>query len=97
MPPKRTSFLDKRQQERPVSPQPLPAEPVSAKEQGRAVVSARPDTTKTTIYIPAQVHERLREIAYTERHKMHDLIMEGLDRVIESRGHPERTRAIKPS
>ncbi len=43
------------------------------------------------------VHDRLREIAFTERRRVHDLIMEGLDKVMESRGHAERTGDKKPS
>lgn len=56
----------------------------------------KPDVQHTSVYIPRLAHERLREIAFHERVKMHDLIMEGLDLVIEKRGHPERaTRSTK--
>ena len=44
----------------------------------------------TSVYIPRAAYERLREVAFAERVKMHDLIMQGLDLVIEKRGHPER-------
>jgi hypothetical protein len=50
------------------------------------------DVQHTSIYIPRASFERLREIAFHERVKIHDLIMEGIDRVIENRGHPERTK-----
>lgn len=56
----------------------------------------KPDVQHTSVYIPRAAHERLREIAFHERVKMHDLIMEGLDLVIEKRGHVERaTRSTK--
>ncbi len=86
MPPKRQSILDKISAELPeAAPSPATAA-VAAPARKRNIVP-------TSIYIPAAVHERLREIAFSERCKMHDLIMEGLDRVIADRGHPERTKA----
>lgn len=48
-----------------------------------------PDVQHTSVYVPRAAHDRLREIAFVERRKIHDLIMEGLDHVIASRGHPE--------
>lgn len=58
----------------------------------------KPDVQHTSVYIPRAAHERLREIAFHERVKMHDLIMEGLDLVIEKRGHGEKaTRGPKAS
>ena len=63
----------------------------------QAVPASRPTPSKpkadvqhTSVYIPRAAYERLREVAFAERVKMHDLIMEGLDLVIEKRGHPER-------
>jgi hypothetical protein len=52
----------------------------------------RPDVQHTSVYIPRAAFERLREIAFAERLKVHDLLMEGVDRVISERGHPERAR-----
>ena len=59
----------------------------------------RPGVHHTSVYIPRAAFERLREMAYYERCKIHDLIMEGLDRVIAERGHPERAthNDTKPS
>ena len=53
------------------------------------------DVQHTSIYVPREAFERLREIAFHERAKIHDLIMEGIDAVIERRGHPERTKTPK--
>lgn len=47
------------------------------------------DVQHTSVYIPRAAHDRLREIAFHERKKIHDLIMEGLDLVIAARGHSE--------
>lgn len=52
----------------------------------------RPDVQHTSVYIPRAAHERLREIAFIEHCKVHDLIMQGVDRVIAERGHPERAK-----
>jgi hypothetical protein len=41
---------------------------------------------KQTVYLPAQVHEQLRALAFEERKKMHDFLVEGLDRVFKNRG-----------
>ena len=87
MPPKRGSFLDQLKKELPVAPEPVRGE---AKPSNSNAPEARAGISKTSLYIPDAVKDRLREIAFTERCKMHDLFLEGLDRVIESRGHPER-------
>jgi hypothetical protein len=41
-----------------------------------------------TAYLPDPVYEQLRKLAFEERHKMHDYILEGLDRVFRNRGLP---------
>ena len=48
----------------------------------------RPKTVQQTAYLPIPVHEQLRRLAFEERVKMHDYIMEGLDLVFEKRGLP---------
>ena len=92
MPAKRQSFLDKLEKELPEQPK---AAPVAGPAMHEDKPRARPDIAKSTIYLPSAVHDRLREIAFTERCKVHDLIMEGIDRMLESRGHPERARDRK--
>jgi hypothetical protein len=49
---------------------------------------SRPKTVQQTAYLPAPVHEQLRRLAFEERKKMHDYLMEGLDLVFEKRGLP---------
>ena len=94
---KRASFLDKLEKELPEPSKAAFASAPAAPEARAATSLTRSDIHKTTIYIPDAVHDRLREIAYTERRKVHDLLMEGIDRVMENRGHPERTAASKAS
>jgi hypothetical protein len=39
-----------------------------------------------TVYLPPEVHEQLRRLAFEERRRMHDYLLEGLDRVFTERG-----------
>ncbi len=68
----------------PTSAPPSP-EPASAKPAGRR---ARPDVVHTSVYLPKEVHRRLREIAFTRDVKVHDVIMEGIDAALQKHGHP---------
>ncbi|RVU14564.1 hypothetical protein [Methylobacterium oryzihabitans] len=49
---------------------------------------ARPDIVHTSIYLPREVHRRLREIAFARDVKIHDVIMEGIDAALRKHGHP---------
>ena len=49
-------------------------------------VANRPTTVQQTVYLPPAVHDQLRELAFSERVKMHALLMEGLDLVFKARG-----------
>ncbi|MCJ2091083.1 hypothetical protein MKK67_00950 [Methylobacterium sp. J-072] len=64
---------------------PTSPEPESAKPAGRR---ARPDVVHTSVYLPKEVHRRLREIAFTRDVKVHDVIMEGIDAALQKHGHP---------
>ncbi len=56
------------------------AVPASSSREKRAQV-------KATVYLDPAVHDVLREIAFHERKKVHDLFVEGLDQVLTSRRH----------
>lgn len=43
-------------------------------------------TIQQTVYLPPVVRDQLRELAFSERVKMHALILEGLDAVFRARG-----------
>jgi len=49
---------------------------------------AKPKVVKQTAYLPEFVHDQLRKLAFEERKKMHDYLMEGLDLVFQGRGLP---------
>jgi len=48
-------------------------------------------TVQQTVYLAPAVHEQLRKIAFDERVKMHDILMEGLNLAFERRGLPRTT------
>jgi hypothetical protein len=52
--------------------------------------SRRPLVKQQTVYLPLPVYEQLRRLAFEERRRMHELLMEGLDRVFRDRGLPDR-------
>lgn len=77
------------------SPSPEPASapiPGSGKSAGRR---PRPDVVHTSVYLPREVHRRLREIAFTRDVKVHDVIMEGIDAALQKHGHPA-VSSLKP-
>jgi hypothetical protein len=47
-----------------------------------------PITVHTSLYLPGPVYETLRKIAYDERVKIHDLVIEGIDAALRRRGYP---------
>jgi hypothetical protein len=53
-----------------------------------ASLSRRPEVKQQTVYLPLPVYEQLRRLAFEERVKMHQLLMEGLDRAFQARGLP---------
>jgi hypothetical protein len=49
---------------------------------------SRPNVKQQTLYTPHDVYEALREIAFHERVKIHDLLREGVNHVLRTRGKP---------
>ena len=56
--------------------------------QERAGGAKRPNVKQHTAYLPIPVHEQLRRLAFEENRKIHDYLVEGLDRVFADRGLP---------
>ncbi|MGR6036236.1 MAG: ribbon-helix-helix domain-containing protein [Candidatus Nitrosoglobus sp.] len=48
----------------------------------------RPHVVQQTAYLPPEVYEQLRRLAFDERRKMHSYLIEGLERVFADRGLP---------
>jgi hypothetical protein len=51
----------------------------------------RPETAAivhTSLYLPEAVYEALRKIAFEERLKIHDVVLEGIDLALRRRGYP---------
>jgi hypothetical protein len=55
------------------------------------------DTVHTSLYLPRAVHDALRQAAFDERVKIHDVVMEGIEAALRQRGYPsiERLKAGK--
>jgi hypothetical protein len=45
-------------------------------------------TVHTSLHLPGPVYEALRKIAYDERIKIHDVVIEGIDAALKRRGYP---------
>ncbi|HMR34242.1 MAG TPA: hypothetical protein PKA13_23905 [Geminicoccaceae bacterium] len=71
----------------PPAGEPVPAAPPPPAVDGG---SRRPAVKQQTVYLPLATYEQLRRLAFEERVKMHQLLMEGLDRVFRARGLPGR-------
>ena len=70
--------------EEPSVPPPAPA----AVPTGPRLGTLKARTHQFSLYLEPAVHDKLREIAYVERVKIHQLVMEGVDLMLKARGHP---------
>jgi hypothetical protein len=48
----------------------------------------RPDIVHSSVYLPEPVYEALREAAFKERVKIHDIVLEGIGAALKKRGYP---------
>jgi hypothetical protein len=48
----------------------------------------RATVVHSSLYLPEPVHEALRKIAFEERLKIHDVVLEGIDLALRRRGYP---------
>ena len=46
------------------------------------------DIKHTSVYLPEAAYEALRQVAFDERRKIHDLLMEGVELALRKRGYP---------
>ena len=53
-----------------------------------AIEKGRPSTVHSSLYLPEGVYEALRKIAFEERLKIHDVVLEGIDLALRRRGYP---------
>ena len=42
----------------------------------------------TSVYLPEAAYEALRQVAFDERRKIHDLLMEGVELALKKHGYP---------
>ena len=46
------------------------------------------DIKHTSVYLPEPAYEALRQVAFDERRKIHDLLIEGVELALKKRGYP---------
>lgn len=49
---------------------------------------AKPQNVKTSLYLPPKAHHKLKEIALAKGCKVHDLVIDGIDKVLTENGFP---------
>jgi hypothetical protein len=49
---------------------------------------SRPNVVHSSVYLPEGVYEALRETAFKERCKIHDLVLQGIELALRKRGYP---------
>jgi hypothetical protein len=62
--------------------------PAAPQQVSQETAGNRPGVKQQTAYLKTPVYEQLRRLAFEERGKMHDYIIEGLDLVFRKRGLP---------
>jgi len=53
-----------------------------------AAISVSDKPVKTSLYLPPKALRRLKELALTQDCKVHDLVIQGIDHVLTSKGFP---------
>lgn len=100
---KRTSLLDVLGDGVGNTQEAMPAEESAPKLSGSPEVavtaekpkgSRTPDKKQHTVYLSIPVHQQLRRLAFDEERKIHDLVLEGIDRVFAERGLPSIAELI---
>ncbi len=64
------------------------AQPPSEAPRQAAGRQPRPDIVHSSLYLPEGVYEALRTIAFEERCKIHDIVLEGIGLALKKRGYP---------
>jgi hypothetical protein len=62
-----------------------PPPPFGATGKARSPVT-RPTIVHTSVYLPQATHDALREAAFRERRKIHDIVLEGIGLALRKRG-----------
>lgn len=81
--PKRTGLLDNIDMQ--TGQGSIPAKVVEMKPQDAPATKIK--TVKSSLYLPPQAHRLLKEIAFTQDCKVHDLMIKGIDNVLASHGY----------
>jgi hypothetical protein len=81
----------------PVSERPVvPLRPRAAPATRKPVVGTLKERAhQLSVYLEPEVYDRLRDIAYKERTKLHSLVLEAIDLLLKRRGQPSIKELIK--
>jgi len=85
----------------PEAAEPRPIQRTRAPRQGKPASKSayrppiRDRAKQLSLYLEDPVYEELRELAHTERKKMHALVIEGVDMLLKKRGCPSISELIK--
>ena len=60
-----------------------------AHQQSPGSRQGRPGIIHTSVYLPEALYERLREAAFRERCKIHDIVLEGIRLALGKRGRKQ--------
>lgn len=77
----------------------IPTIPSAAQAEVRATdnpAKGESELFRTSLYLSRPVHEKLREIAFHERKRVNELLIEGLDKVFAERGYPS-SQELRPT
>jgi hypothetical protein len=69
-------------------PDPIGRPPVAMARRAARTPTERSSIVHSSLYLPEPVYEALRKIAFDERVKIHDLVLEGIDAALRRRGYP---------
>ncbi|MFD1696782.1 hypothetical protein [Roseibium aestuarii] len=82
--PSRPSLLGSIQSDMPETPAPAAVVPIAQPKPA----PVKSDVVKSTVYLHPLVHRKLKEIAFTKDCKIHDLLMDGVSRILVEHGYP---------
>jgi hypothetical protein len=69
-----------------------PAEVAIRPPKRKLSASAGPDVVHTSAYLPRAMYEGLRQVAFRERCKIHQIMLEGIDMALRKRQSSAKTR-----
>jgi hypothetical protein len=67
----------------------------SVAEVSKQAMTPKTGNVKTSLYLPPQAHRKLKEIALATDCKVHDIVIEGINKMLASHGYPTVSELAK--